>query len=310
MGIIGWIKRNKLASLLLLIIGFYLFKNFLNGFYGISRLGFSSPSYNYAQESMGISAPANMKMAFPGIGGGGSYYPNSPAPPTTDVTNRMVVQNSYLSLVVKKVADTLQSIKTYTTSIGGYMVNSDITNPEDNSSGNITLRIPSEKLEDALSKFRSLSVKVASERLNGTDVTDQYVDNEARLTVLNANMTRFKEIMSQANELSDILNIQQQIFSLQDQIDRIKGSNKYIEQTAKMSLVTVYLSTDEYTLPYAPSEPWRPDVIFKTAVRSLIGNLRGIASTAIWLVVYSVIWVPVLILVLYIRGRKKRSGLQ
>jgi len=77
-----------------------------------------------------------------------------------------------------------------------------------------------------------------------------------------------------------------------------------------MSLVTVYLSTDEYTLPYAPSEPWRPDVIFKTAVRSLIGNLRGIASTAIWLVVYSVIWVPVLILVLYIRGRKKRSGLQ
>ncbi|PIR08533.1 hypothetical protein COV53_02500, partial [Candidatus Gottesmanbacteria bacterium CG11_big_fil_rev_8_21_14_0_20_37_11] len=233
-----------------------------------------------------------------------------PAPPTTDVTNRMVVQNSYLSLVVKKVADTLQSIKTYTTSIGGYMVNSDITNPEDNSSGNITLRIPSEKLEDALSKFRSLSVKVASERLNGTDVTDQYVDNEARLTVLNANMTRFKEIMSQANELSDILNIQQQIFSLQDQIDRIKGSNKYMEQTAKMSLVTVYLSTDEYTLPYAPSEPWRPDVIFKTAVRSLIGNLRGIASTAIWLVVYSVIWVPVLILVLYIRGRKKRSGLQ
>lgn len=198
----------------------------------------------------------------------------------------------------------MQQIKSYTASIGGYMVNSNIDNPQENSNGNITLRIPSERLDETLAKFRGFAVKVASERLDGSDVTDQFVDNEAKLTVLNSNMSRFKDIMGQAKEISDILSVQQQIFSLQDQIDRIKGSNNYMQQTAKMSLVTIYLSTDEYTLPYAPAEPWRPEIIFKTAVRSMIGNLRGIASTVIWIAVYSVFWLPVVLLIIFLRRKK------
>lgn len=302
MGLINWIKRNKLATLLLLVIGFLFLKNGLSGLSGSSLMRISSPQYSES----GISAPSNLKMSLP-IGGGGSsnYYPNNPAPPTTDVTNRMVVQNSYLSLVVTNVTKTLNEIKTYTTSIGGYMVNSNLDNPQDNTSGNITLRIPSEKLDGTLAQFRSLSVKVASERLDGTDVTDQYVDNEARMQVLNSNLNRFKELMGQAKEISDILRVQQEVFNLQSQIDSIKGQNKYMEQTAKMSLVTVYLSTDEFSLPYAPSQPWRPDVIFKTAVRSLIGNLRNIGSLVIWLAVYSPIWGPVILVIWYIRKRRK-----
>lgn len=257
---------------------------------------------------MGAPAAVSDSMLSRTGGGVSSYYPGNPAPPTTNVKDRMVVQNSYISLVVRNVSETLTKIRTYTASIGGYMVNSSITNPEDNSSGDISLRIPSDKLEEALSKFKGFAVKVASENLTGSDVTDQFVDNEARLQVLNANMVRFKEIMNQAKEVSDILNVQQQIFNLQSQIDSIKGQNNYMQQTAKMALVTLYLSTDEYTLPYTPSEPWRPEIIFKTAVRSVIANLRGLASTIIWIAVYAVFWLPVLLLIIYFRRRSKTKS--
>jgi hypothetical protein len=300
MGIINWVKNHKLSSILLLILGFIFLKNIT---FGRSTYNLTAPSYDYSSEMQ--SAPGQVKMSLPRAGGGVSNY--NPAPPTTDVKNRMVVQNSYLSLVVKNVSEALQNIKSYTSSIGGYMVNSDISNPEENSSGSITLRIPSEKLDEILVKFKGFAVKVASERMNGTDVTDQYVDNQARLDILNSNMSRFKDIMGQAKEVSDILKIQEEIFNLQNQIDSIKGQNKYMEQTSKMSLVTIYLSTDEYTLPYAPSEPWRPEVIFKTAVRSLIGNIRGILEKIIWIIVYSVFWLPILLVILYIRKRKKTT---
>lgn len=304
-GLAAWIKQNKLSSFLLLILGFFALRGLLLSAEGVSL---STPMYQKSA-SFEMGAPAASRsisnIVAPG-GGRADYYPSNPAPPT-DAKTRMVVQNSYLSLVVRSVSDTMGKIKFIAASVGGYMVNSNIDNPQENTSGSITLRIPADKLDETLNRFRGLAVKVASERLDGTDVTDQYVDNEAKLAVLNSNMARFKEIMGQAKEVSDILSIQQQIFSLQDQIDQIKGSNKYMEQTAKLSLVTIYLSTDEYTLPYAPAEPWRPEIIFKSAVRSLIGVFRSIATLIIWVAVFSLIWLPIVLLILYLRKRGRRN---
>jgi hypothetical protein len=301
MRIIPWIKNNKLASILLVLLGLFILKNGFSSLFGVNSLSMSrSASYEYAGDS--VQAPSAMK-SISSIGG--NFSSRNQVAPAPEVQNRMVVQNSYLSLVVKKVPEVLAQIKTLTSQIGGYMVNSNITNPEDNSSANITLRIPSEKLDETLGKFKGMAIKVASERLDGTDVTDQFVDNDARMTVLNSNLLRFKELMGKALEISDILRIQQEVFNLQSQIDNIKGQNKYMEQTSKMALVTIYLSTDEYTLPYAPSEPWRPEIIFKSAVRSLIGHLRGIAGALIWLIVYSIVWAPILFVIWYIKKRKK-----
>jgi len=49
-------------------------------------------------------------------------------------------------------------------------------------------------------------------------------------------------------------------------------STKYFEQSAKLTKITVYLSTDELSLPYAPTNQWRPLVIVKEAFRSLIST--------------------------------------
>jgi hypothetical protein len=83
------------------------------------------------------------------------------------------------------------------------------------------------------------------------------------------------------------------------------GQQKYLEKTAALAKVTVYVSTDEYSLPYSPAEPWRPDAVFKTAVRTLVVVLRALGSAAIWIVVFAVIWVPVGAGVWWFRRRHK-----
>lgn len=252
-----------------------------------------------------------------GIGGGGpdiamapqmvsdEYYPVQNAAPVPEVKNRMVVQNASLSLLVKDVSDSLKNIKKLAESGGGYMVSSNLNHPEEAASGYVTIRVLAGKLDETLDALRKLSVKVVSENLSGYDVTDQYVDNNARLAVLNTNLDRFKEIMGRAEKIEDILRIQKEIFNLQNQIDSIKGQNQYLESTSKTVMISINLSTDEYTLPYAPSEPWRPEVIFKHAVRSLVGTLRKAGTAVIWIVVYGVIWLPIAGVVIYL---KKHTG--
>jgi hypothetical protein len=176
------------------------------------------------------------------------------------------------------------------------MVISSVANPQDAPTGTVVVRIPSTQLNQALDYFHSLSIKVVSENLDGTDVTDQYVDTEARITTLEKTKAKYESILDSAHEISDITNLTQQILQIQSQIDSLKGQQDALTKNAQLAKITIYLSTDEIALPYAPSETFRPAVIFKLAVRSLISQLRAVATWFIWIAVYGVIWIPALIL--------------
>jgi len=299
--IVNWVRNNKLSSVLLLIVLFYLFRGAVSSILGIDLLSLGIPSYyNQSRTDIGLRAPSAMMGVAPDSIGLPYYGESAPAP---EVTNRMVVQNSNLSLVVKDVSKSLDQIKQKTVNLGGYMVESNLDRPQDAASGNITLRIPADKLDESLSYFRSISVKVISENLRGTDVTDQFVDNEARLTILEKNQAKFEDIMDRATNVQDILQVQREIFNLQSQIDGIKGQQNYLSKTAQMAKITIFVSTDELALPYSPAEPWRPEAIFKRAVRSLVGTMQGLGTAVIWLAVYSVVWAPALGIFWYLKNR-------
>ena len=233
--------------------------------------------------------------------------PRGGAAPAPEVKDRMVVQNSNISLLVDNVVDVQKKIIKKAQELGGYMVSTSLRNPQDVASSTVTVRVPSIKLESALEYYRSLSQKVVSESLLGYDVTDQYVDNEARLEIYAKTKAKYESILDKATLVKDILEVQKELTNIQSSIDYLKGQQIYLEKTAEMSKITIYIAADELELPYAPSEAWRPQVIFKKAVRSLIGTFRSIGSLAIWLGTYSVIWIPALIVVVVVRKRRKRN---
>jgi len=224
----------------------------------------------------------------------------------TDTSDRLVIQDTSLSLVVKNVSQSIGEIENQAQSFGGYMVDTHLSRPEEGGSGHITLRVPEDKRSEALASFRNLAVKIVSESVYGHDVTDEYVDLESRLEVLYQTKAKFQEIMAKAYQVADLLNVQRELINLQQQIDSIKGQQKYYEQSAKLSKITIYLSTDELSLPYAPTDAWRPAVIFKTAVRSLMLHLRQFGTVVIWLLVYSPIIIPAILILRWYRQKTKK----
>lgn len=295
--IVFWLKTHKFTTLLLLIVGYFLFKNFLNNQNYVSDIAYGPMKLGSTNESIGVKSP--------GLTSGYSQD-YAPAP---EVKDRLVIQESTMSLLVKKVSETQKAITQKAQQLSGYMVNSNVSYPEqaEAATGSVTVRIPQTKLEEALDFFRSLAVKVVSENLNGEDVTDQYVDIEARLTTLVKTKTKFEEILTNAQKVEDILQVQREIVNLQQQIDSLKGQQNLLQKSSAMSKITVYLSTDELALPYAPTKTWRPTVIFKQAARSMVGALRKIGALVIWLAVYSVIWIPVLLLYFLVRKIFRRK---
>jgi len=225
----------------------------------------------------------------------------------SESSERIVIEDTGLSLQVKDVVKSIDEIETKTKEFGGFLINSRLSKPEGAASGNISVRVPENKRKEAMSAFKNMAVKVVSESVNGTDVTDQYTDLQAQLDVLQKTKVKFEDILNRATAVEDLLNVQQQLISLQSQIDSVKGQQKYYEQSAKLSKITIYLSTDELALPYAPSNEWRPTVIFKSAVRALVGAIRSIGSLAIWGIVFLPIIIPAYLIVRYIKRRKNAS---
>lgn len=288
MNIINWLKHNKLTTLLILVVAYLLLQS--NGPIPLSTRNFEQAGA--AKNTMDVAAIRGLPVS-----GGGADIP------PTSQDNRLVIRDTTMSLVVQDVAGAIKIIQQKAESLSGYLVDSHLSKPEESASGSISVRVPEDKLSDALDTFRKAGLRVVDEQVSGQDVTDQYVDLDARLATLNKTKAKFEDILDRATQIQDLLNVQRELVNLQAQIDSVKGQQQFLSQSAKLSKITVYLSTDEFSLPYSPKESWRPNVVFKLAVRSLVANLRNIGTALIWILVYTPIWGTIAGLVWIFRKR-------
>ena len=285
--IIAWIKQNKLTTFLLVVVGYLLVQ------YQLPLIPFLAERQqfvDYGSSAVGGMAPITM-MAQEAMGIGGIVPPQADFAPV-ESQERLVVKETFLSLLVKDVAAAIREIEAKAKEAGGFLVDSQMLLPEGAATGSISVRVSEDKRTEALDAFKALGVRVVSENVSGRDVTDEYVDIEARLEVLSKTKAKFEEILNQATRVQDLMEVQRELINIQAQVDGLKGQQKYLEQSAKLSRITVYLSTDELGLPYTPDQPWRPQAIFKLAVRSLIANVRKVGTGLIWVGVYAPVWVP------------------
>jgi len=307
-GLLDWVKNHKLASLLLAVVVWLLWPRYVTPVLesaGLSSRGTSS-LYETTTPGYGSSLDFVAEKS-------GSILPpiDSTAPPQTDTTDRLVVKNTSLAMVVSDVSDAQEKIVAYAETAGGYLVSSSLTLPEEAPYASVVVRVPSDKLETVMDQYRDLALKITSEDILGRDVTDEYVDLTEHIAQLEATKSRYEEIREKAAEIADLINVTQQITNIQTQIDNYKGRQKYLEQTAALSKITVQISTDELALPYAPPTGFRPAVIFKYAVRSLMGTFANIGEALIWVGVYAAIWIPALaVFWLWRRHHKKKEAIQ
>jgi len=309
----NWVKSHKLLTFVIAVVvavGIFISLVFLKFVFGYMRYGgrdtyYSSNDSGYmSMESKGIGsmstiAPVMMDIDAP------VFLESAGSPGSQE--ERMITTDSNFALLVKNIDQTVDNIKKETVSMGGFVVDSYIYRYDDmpRDDATVEVRVPTEKLDEFSKYLKDLAVRVTFERINGTDITDQYTDYEKKLESLEAVNTRLQEIMNEAKTVEDIMNVQNRIFSIQDQIDSVKGQIDYMKKSAETSRVTISLSTDEVALPYAPKNAWRPEAVFRGAVRALISVVRFIGTIGIWIVVFSPLAILVVAVRYLLRKRKK-----
>lgn len=261
-----------------------------------------------------IEAPAQpMERAAISLGSGDYAYDST----KSQSTERIVIKNASLSIVVDDPVKSMDMIAGMAEEMSGFVVSANMYQQSLDSGAkvpraSITIRIPAEKLNDGLSRIKSESDDIPlSENINSQDVTSEYTDLQSRLRNLENAETQLAEIMKSATKTEDVLKVYNQLVSVREQIEVIKGQIKYYEESAALSAISVDLVANEAVQPLTIGG-WQPGGIAKDAIQALINTLKFIINMVIWIIIYllPVLLVLFLLFVLPIRYfvRRWRKG--
>jgi hypothetical protein len=222
---------------------------------------------------------------------------------TQQTENRLVIKNASLSIVVEDPGLTMDKISQLAEDLGGFVVTSNYYRIQldgglEVPQANITIRVPSEELEEALGEIKSGAGQILNENISGQDVTQEYTDLESRLRNLEKAEEQLTAIMEQAWETEDVLSVYSRLVEVQEQIELIKGQMKYFEQSAALSAITVNIQANEAVQPLKIGS-WQPVGVAKRAIQALINTLEFLANLLIWIALYIL---PVA-LILFFPGR-------
>jgi len=285
----------------------------------LGACGAASPSFRSAEILQGNSggAPGAPEMAVdramvaPGEAGK-SVYSGEPIS-----QERLVIRNANLTLVVENPTASVETISRMAQDMGGFVVSSylyetalgagDLTTTQ----GTLTVRVPADRLDEALQAIKAGAIEVRSENISGEDVTQQYVDLQSRLRNLEAAEAQLQEIMGSATRTEDVMMVYNQLVQVRGEIESVKGQMQYFEQSAKLSAVTLELIPDAAAQPLQIAG-WRPQGTAKAAVEALIRALQFLADAAIWAVICIVpigviLGLPAFFVVRAIRRRRKAA---
>jgi hypothetical protein len=239
---------------------------------------------------------------------------------STTSTERIVIKNANISIVVSDPVKAVGTIMNMAEDMGGFVVNSNVYKTTTSSGievpiANVTVRVPAEKLNQALDSIKSLvedeTLDILSEDISGQDVTSEVTDLESRLHNLQEAEQQLLEIMDDAEETEDVMSVFHELTYIREQIEVLQGQIKYYRESARLSAVSVYIQAKEAVTSLTIGG-WQPSVEVQKALQALINGLKYLANFLIWLVIFlapfaAIIGLPIYFFLKVIRKRHKKS---
>ena len=291
-------KCKKLLALMLAIF-------FVAGI--LSACAARAPMENMAADAPAADAPAQAPMVESDMLTDSSKGSTAELP-----SDRKLIVTVNMDAETEDLDAMLAHIDGKIAALGGYMESQEIYNGSAYSNyrhrnAHMTIRIPAENLSQFVDLV-SQNCNIISNYRTSDDVTLQYVSLESRIKALEIEQERLLALLEKADNLKDILTLEEHLTSVRYQLERYASQLRSLEN--QVTYATIYLSVTEvkeYT-PVVKEEPTAWERIAKGFVKSIKDIGEDMTDFFVWVLVnspYLVLWgVVITVVVLLLRKRK------
>jgi hypothetical protein len=195
--------------------------------------------------------------------------------------NRKVIYKATLRMRVKNYQNAHRNLEDKAKQYRGFLIGSNShQNGEEQMSGSITLRVPEEHFQAFLNDAEGEAEEILERNVSGSDVTEEYVDLESRLRSKRVVEERLLEFMKNANKTEDLLKISNDLADVQEEIERVVGRMKFLENQSALSTITINLFENNVIIPNIEKKElntWdKTKKQFVSSTNFLLGALSGI----------------------------------
>jgi hypothetical protein len=168
---------------------------------------------------------------------------------TAEAADRKIIRNADITIEVPSTTDAQHRVTSIAEAHGGFVVTSEAKQRDSNDPSQRTLdiklvvRVPSNQFGGAFDEIRALAGNTPAEQVTSQDVTEDFIDLEARIKTQKALEVQFLEIMRQAHKIEDALEVQRQIAEVRTEIEKLEGRKRFLENRSSLSTINVNIQT-------------------------------------------------------------------
>ena len=176
--------------------------------------------------SRGIAPPAD----------GGGLAPSG----VLQIADRKVISTAFVSVEVEAVAEAVVLVRTIAESRGGFVEQLSRSGAGERQSATLTIRVPQPAFFEALEQIGDLGT-VEEEHVESQDVSEQFVDLEARLRAAEREEESLLKLLERANTVSEILTIERELGRVRSEIERLQGQLNFLSRRVDLATISVSL---------------------------------------------------------------------
>ncbi|HVD30119.1 MAG TPA: DUF4349 domain-containing protein [Methylomirabilota bacterium] len=265
----------------------------------------SGPTAQGGGRGSEIGAPAPGAVdSVSGISGNAASAPDKGIPTVVVSGDRNLILTAKIDMRSKDPWATADRAQAIASGLGGDVLNLSQSGTADSRSASLTIRVPSARFGDALQALKSLEGEIQTSGVSAQDVTDQFVDLQARLTAKQAEEQRYIAILNRANTIDEILKVDASLGNVRTQIEQLTAQINSIKNRTEFSTISMSISTLTALPGDTTSKAWDPAKPVGRALAALGAMMQVFADVVIWLIVFG--WLPLLAFAVLIFAARMR----
>jgi len=227
---------------------------------------------------------------------------------------RKIIRDADLELEADQPAEAQAKITAIAESRGGFVVESNQSSSDVKTTVrdkvSMTVRIPADKFNESLDEIRKTATRTIGETVKGQDVTEEFIDIEARLKSQKALEAQFLEIMKRSNSVDEALSIQREIADVRGEIEKVEGRKQFLQNQASLSTIKIKIQSPTAFTGSSQGFLYQIGQSFSTGFNAALGFILVLITATVALLPFLIFVVlPIYLIVRYFLKKNRKQQL-
>ena len=153
--------------------------------------------------------------------------------------DKKIIKNATLNFEVKDYKNFYSTFREKIRNLGGYVAQEDQTQSEYKIENTLVIKVPVDQFDNALTLLTTNVEKINERKISSQDVTSEFVDIKSRIESKKQVRQRYIDLLKQAKNMEEILNVQSEIDEMQEEIESASGRIQYLGHSSSFSTINL-----------------------------------------------------------------------